>query len=688
MLIRYYILILLLTSATVYAQNHHELQEVTVVASRTTNNAEGYITNLRGMDITNGKVAVDVLGFLPNISRENGNFKINGLAASEIYVDGVKLADLSELNNIPGEMIDRVQVKYLAGADQNASLSGGIIMITLRRPPEGGYYGSISANADWNRSCDFGNEGIGGMINYRYRGLSVYDNLYAGATKVEDRSEQTITGPDLHTLLTETSKSHGFNFRNRLSLTQQFHSGAQLGGGYLVSLSRPRLTSVSDNNGLNSSVCSRENIILQEGTLRFLQPLSSRGSHMELTADYLNRHSQNNSNYFLNSEKTASIDETDNLNLWKFKADFIYPHSRTLVWEFGASAQFISSKYTPANIVESDRFETSDIPTETSGFTPIVYASAQGRVRNLKYSAGVNWQLNRISYKDCSAGNKNSNTQWSINPTIQVMMPFGPKMGHALILSYKRTLNDIPYTAISSVIDWSDAYNYTVGNPDLKAQSADIIMAGLSLLRNKINLTVLYARSHDRIYWQTFHSEETSDVFYTKPVNINGQSVCGFGAEWMESPVKWWRFKLSGRIEITPENTTLDRIYYNKTRFKEYFYLNNNFRFGHGWGGMLNANIEPTYRTLDRTYHAVYYVNGQIFKTFLGNNLQIAIDFTPLGNRRKLDRYIDGNKVSYKYTTPVQYIGFSLAWNFSGGKKVDVDVVDGIQDYHKTQDNR
>ena len=93
-------------------------------------------------------------------------------------------------------------------------------------------------------------------------------------------------------------------------------------------------------------------------------------------------------------------------------------------------------------------------------------------------------------------------------------------------------------------------------------------MAGLSLLRNKINLTALYAHSHDRIYWQTFRSEETPDVFYTKPVNINGQGVWGFGAEWMESPAKWWRFKLSGRIEITPENTTLDRIHYNKTRFK------------------------------------------------------------------------------------------------------------------------
>ncbi|MFG6409906.1 MAG: hypothetical protein K1V92_02480, partial [Bacteroides acidifaciens] len=107
-----------------------------------------------------------------------------------------------------------------------------------------------------------------------------------------------------------------------------------------------------------------------------------------------------------------------------------------------------------------------------------------------------------------------------------------------------------------------------------------------------------------------------------------------------------------------------------------------------GWGGMLNANFDPTYRTLDRTYHAVYNVNGQIYKTILGDNLQVALDFTPLGNRRKLDRQAGANKVSYKYTTPVQYVGFSLTWNFSGGKNVDVNVVEGIQNYHETKDNR
>lgn len=132
---------------------------------------------------------------------------------------------------------------------------------------------------------------------------------------------------------------------------------------------------------------------------------------------------------------------------------------------------------------------------------------------------------------------------------------------------------------------------------------------------------------------------------------------------------KWWRFKLSGRVEITPENITIGSVHYDKTHFKEYFYFNNSFSFHNGWGGMLNVTFEPTYRNLDRTYHAVYDVSGRVFKSLLHNKLQIAVDFTALGNRRKLDRMAGTQKVTYKYTSPVQYIGVSVAWNFSGGKK-------------------
>ena len=671
-----------------FAQEAAQLDEVKIVASRTVSDAEGYTTNLRGLDIVKGKSAAELLGFLPNVSCENGNFKINGLDVSEIYVDGVKLSDVSELGNISGNMVDKVQVKYLAGTDQNANLSGGMIMITLRQPSEGGYYGSVKAATEWNRSSGFGNGRIGLLVYYRYKNLSIYDNVEVGYQKIKENSEQWQVGTGLNAFLTETTKSENIKFRNRLSFVQQLGNNTKLGGNYLFATSRPRPISTIFAEDTWSSVHNKMNTVVQEGTLQFSTLLGKKGLTMGTTVDYYNRNCDNDHRYNIDNSDIAKTEEKENLNLWKFKVDFLYPRSRKLSWKFGVSMQAISSSYTPNLLVENGRFSSSSSSTKTAGFTPIAYAEAKGILWKFRYSAGVNWQLNRIRYEDLNAGVKNHNTQWAFNPMLQLMMPFGAKMNHALMLNYKHTLNDIPYSAISSVVTWSDAYNYSVGNPDLVAQSADMLMAGLSLFRNKLNFTAVYARSHNQIYWQTFEEAENSNVVYTKPINIPGQSLWGIGTEWMESPLKWWQFKLAGRVEITPENAVIGGVKYDKTRFKEYFYFNNNFNFSSGWGGMLNANLEPTFRTFDRTYHAVFNVDGRIYKNFLKNNLQVAIDFTAFGNRRKLDRQVGSNTITYKYTTPVQYVGLNVVWSFSGGKKVNVDVVDGIQDFYEIKDNR
>ena len=65
----------------------------------------------------------------------------------------------------------------------------------------------------------------------------------------------------------------------------------------------------------------------------------------------------------------------------------------------------------------------------------------------------------------------------------------------------------------------------------------------------------------------------------------------------------------------------------------------------------------------------------------------MAVDFTPIGNGRKIDRRIGEKRISYRYTSPVQHVGLSLTWRFSGGKKVKVNVVEGIQEHIETTDN-
>ena len=121
--------------------------------------------------------------------------------------------------------------------------------------------------------------------------------------------------------------------------------------------------------------------------------------------------------------------------------------------------------------------------------------------------------------------------------------------------------------------------------------------------------------------------------------------------------------------------------------FREYIDFNNNFSFTESFGGMLNLNVEPAYKIFDRNYHSVYNLTGRIYRNWLEDRLQVAVDFTPIGNGPKIDRRIGEKTISYPYTSPVQHVRLSLTWRFSGGKKVKVNVVEGIQEHVETTDN-
>ncbi len=672
------------------------LEEVSVIASRTQHDANGYIVNLRSSEIVKGKQSSDALAFLPGVSNEDGSYKINGLPVSEISVDGVKLTSYDELKNLPADMIDKVKVNYLAGSNQNAAMAGGTIEISLRQPPQGGYYGAVTGGVTLYPSYGFSNENLGGIMYYRYKNLSIYDNLSLNFNQPQETAEQTIWdfATDLRTEINEETKYKGYTINNRLSLTQQINDRNSIGGSYYIATNKLNTTSATLGNdaaAIQSMIDDRSTYLDQEATLKYTSILTTRGTSLEIIGDYFNRKQDRKSDYIYGDNTSSVSEDKSSLNMYKLSIDLTDPRSQKLVWKYGASVQYIISDYTPmlGTTDNSDRFQTSLIPNRTSGLTPLAYVSAMGQIWKIRYNAGVNFQLNKISYETLDDGAKSSDTQWGINPTVQLMMPLDRNGKHALMLNYKRTLEDIPYAAISSTIRWSDPYNYTVGNPDLKSPTADMVIAGASLFRNMLNLTAVYAHSNNAIYWETMQSPTASDVFFTMPVNLSAENMYGVGAEFNWNPVKPWTMKLSGRLEIHPEDITLGGVYYGDTRLRQYYAMYNTFSFNHGWGGMLNLMYEPTYKTYDRTYHAVYNIGGQIYKTMCKDKLQLTLTFNALGDRRKYDRYANGNKITYNYTTPVQNIGISLVWRFSGGKSVNVNAVEnGSQSFKEVKDIR
>ena len=309
------------------------------------------------------------------------------------------------------------------------------------------------------------------------------------------------------------------------------------------------------------------------------------------------------------------------------------------------------------------------------------YASVQGSLGRIRYYGGLNWQMNVLKIK-----NEKTVRHSALNPTAQLTIPFGDK-GNQVTLLYKHTLSQVPYDAISDKQVWSDAYNYSVGNKQLKAPSSHVASVGLSLLQHRINLMAYVDQTRNNIEWQTTNDQELSGVFCTQPVNAHKTGFYMVGAELSNTFFKCWTVKLSGRLSLIKENSEIGGVYYNNKRFRQYYSFNTSLNLKHGWGGSLSAFVEPTYHLYDRTYHTVYQVDGTFYKTFLHDRLQLIANFTACGRRRTVDRRSENQLVRMKYTTPVPAIGLRVVWYFQGGRRpVSVNMQNKSIDYQEVKD--
>lgn len=268
-----------------------------------------------------------------------------------------------------------------------------------------------------------------------------------------------------------------------------------------------------------------------EVTLQFTSHVGCKGMHLIVSGEYYHRGIDGDV-----QSGSSRINDHSKYNLYKVTLEIQSPVSRLLFLKYEASIQVVASDYQPNQELSVG---SELIPTKNRGYSPIVYVEAMRRWKRMQYM---------------------------------------------MMLNYKRALQGIPYSAISLTVRWSDSHNYTVGNPNLQAAVFDMVMAGVLLWRNLLNLSAVYSHCKNEIFWTTSMSDSHSDVYFTKPINLSSSNRYGVMAELNVKPVKPWLLKLSARYEFCSVDMILNGISYGKMRLCQYHMLNNNFNFTHMTG--------------------------------------------------------------------------------------------------------
>ena len=128
---------------TVLAPSAEYIEAVEVLGVPIRYSAGRYEVTMEGSELARNRNANELLGLLPGITTYDG-LRLHGKSVGIVYIDDRRVEDRDELAALRAEDIEKVSVQNRAGASEDATTKGGVVRITLRRPDDGGYYGTVT----------------------------------------------------------------------------------------------------------------------------------------------------------------------------------------------------------------------------------------------------------------------------------------------------------------------------------------------------------------------------------------------------------------------------------------------------------------------------------------------------------------------------------------------------------------
>lgn len=181
-----------ISDTTLFDKFSKELGEVVVKAHlpQYKKTHEGLLTNVAGTVLSKMGTADDVLKHVPSIVKKKDGYEVVGKGTPIIYINGRKMQDISELDNIKSSDIKSVEVIQNPGATYDASVNAVIKIKTIKKKGEG--FGFDTRSVYWYNKHDNAIQQIN--MNYRHNGLNLFATYkFSDATWMQKATyEQTV----------------------------------------------------------------------------------------------------------------------------------------------------------------------------------------------------------------------------------------------------------------------------------------------------------------------------------------------------------------------------------------------------------------------------------------------------------------------------------------------------------------
>ena len=649
------------------------LKEVTVTASRPLVERKNgaFVANVAGTPLSMLGSASDMIGHLPFVTGSDGNYTVIGRGKPEIYINGRKVRDTSELNQLQANEILSAEIVTTPGARYSSSVSSVIRLRTIRKRGQG-----LSANAYADYTQGHSAKGKqGASLNYRTGGLDIFVKGHFNESDTYSTSHtqlQLNTSSEWKSFSDNVNRAHDANFNGEVGFNYEPDDHQSFGIRYMPQsgLGNTELRSQGETvmtkdgkevDRLTSYSHSRRQPHWTHSMNGYYNGTFGKWN-IDFNADYLNGRSAGGQKVDNNGETDATSSSEVKNRLYAAKLIITAP-----LWQgkfsFGTEETFTERH----DIFKQSGF-SNDADNRIKQSVVSTFADYSIELGKFSLMAGLRYECQKTDYYESDVYKEEKSPVY--HDLIPVAGIFYKEKDWSINLAYRMTKYNPGYRMLNSSIGYQSKYQYSNGNPELKPQKQSLFSldSGWKWINASIHFVhvqetyITYAKPYDDV-------KHPGVVLWT---NANVPDSYAYGGAIVLSPqFKWWRPQLMGSISWFHSNARSLNIQqlYNEPLMQ--FSLDNSFTLPREWflnvQGRLSSDAKQSFgvrKTEGR-------VDAQLTKSFLkDHSLRVSLVANDIFRTGKYHFYVYGDRTynEFEQYADNQRFGIRLNYLFNATK--------------------
>ena len=467
---------------------------------------EGLLTNVAGTVLSKMGTAEDVLKHVPSIVKKKDGYEVVGKGTPIIYINGRKMQDISELDNIKSSDIKSVEVIQNPGAAYDASVNAVIKIKTIKKKGEG--FGFDTRSVYWYNKYDNTIQQVN--MNYRHNGLNLFATYkFSDATWMQKASYEQAVHVDTLWQQHNNNEVTGRIESHRLisGFSYDFNANHSIGARYTLtspgySRSKDFFDSQVTADGKFYDYIKTDGLTVDKNNPSHQLNAYYNGTLGKTTIDL------NTDLYFSTNRAYAYSDEQSqehdsrNINSKnrvsnKMVATKLVITSPLLGGNLSYGAEYINThRNDDYEVNRTDLLANSYSKLEEQTASPFIQYARLTPIGNI--TAGLRYEYVRFKYYDAGIYQPEQSRSFrNLFPTIS----YGAKIGKVMAqLSYSVKTSRPSYSQLSNNVSYMNRFTRQTGNPYLDNETNHRVE--LSGVWKFIQFMVNYKDSRNAIiYW-------------------------------------------------------------------------------------------------------------------------------------------------------------------------------------------